>query len=286
MIDQEVRFLYRFRPIKNYSLDELRNNYTWLSDPSSFNDPMDNPVIYNLKYLLEDCFDDAYSGKEIYNRLREAGMLKTSDLMIYLTKNEKEDMYKKVRSLMDETKTMFTEVLSHLGVVCATPCLYNRAMWAYYADSHRGFCLEYDRIDDPLFSKSKPVRYIDEADFKFPLLDFAFGKLDISEPLFSKYNDWAHEREWRAVYFYKTGDENQFRRKKGAVIKSIIFGVATPPCQVLKILNSLNDSDRKESIKFSKMEPRRDLMGMTRKEYDSIESLREEMRSRHRMMTR
>ena len=286
MLDQEVRFLYRFRPINKNSLDELRNNYTWLSDPSSFNDPMDNPVIYNLNCLREDCFDDRFSGEELYDRIRESGRLRFPDLKIWLEKNDKKDLYKLVRSRMDIEKEKLTKILSNFGIVCFTPCLYNKAMWSYYADSHRGFCLEYNRINDPLFSRDicRPVRYVDKINLKFPLLDFTLGESVglLFEALYSKYNDWCHEREWRSVYFSEPGAENQFRKKEGAVIKSIIFGMQSSPQQVLSVLNSLKDSDRKNSIRFSKMEPGRDLMEMIRTEYDSFENIREEMKNQHR----
>lgn len=103
-----------------------------------------------------------------------------------------------------------------VGCLCADNK--NRLMWSHYADSHKGFCIEYDfssiynELSDIIVL---PVIYSKERqDIPWKLaMDFSKG-LDVNETeknrvmlltLLTKDDEWNYEKEWRII---KTADNN------------------------------------------------------------------------------
>ena len=71
-------------------------------------------------------------------------------------------------------------------------------MWAHYADSHRGICLEFAVRSDPtFFTEALPVRYEDQ----YPSFNhFSSTKQERSEKSFlTKSKHWEYEQEYRIV---------------------------------------------------------------------------------------
>lgn len=77
-------------------------------------------------------------------------------------------------------------------VVCLTSSPFQMLMWAYYGN-HRGCCIEFD-VDDNI--GVRPVQYI--KDF----LDHEImSTTEVIESLYTKGNEWNHEKEYRLVYY-------------------------------------------------------------------------------------
>jgi len=91
------------------------------------------------------------------------------------------------------------------GVSCFSEIFDDLLMWAYYADGHRGFCLEFDTSYEP-FSILHKVNYVSKA----PKIDSNKIFTETSDHsgiteayLATKYKDWAHEKEWRVIHMKK-----------------------------------------------------------------------------------
>lgn len=90
-------------------------------------------------------------------------------------------------------------------------------MWAHYADSHRGYCLELDATIQPLSSAYR-VHYAAERPV-FRLFDP--NRIDgLERALLHKADFWTHEREWRMVRPTNMGPVVF----SAQALKSIIFG--------------------------------------------------------------
>lgn len=88
------------------------------------------------------------------------------------------------------------------GVACFSETVDNILMWAYYANGHTGFCLEFDTRFIP-FTKLLQVRYVEEL----PYVDAnrLFGESNdtsgvVEALLATKYHHWSHEKEWRVLH--------------------------------------------------------------------------------------
>ena len=71
-------------------------------------------------------------------------------------------------------------------------------MWAHYADSHSGVCLDFDVLD----GAAMQMNY--EPDRKQHLLDLAqprwgLKREHLEQLLTTKYAQWAYEEEWRLI---------------------------------------------------------------------------------------
>lgn len=83
------------------------------------------------------------------------------------------------------------------GLICMSREWQHPLLWAHYADSHRGMCLGFDVMDDDTFCK---VNYLSR---RKTLKDFGYSsiskitKLDMKKLLFSKFNVWSYESEYR-----------------------------------------------------------------------------------------
>ena len=77
-------------------------------------------------------------------------------------------------------------------------------MWAYYADGHKGVCLEYTPseldLDNPeyeaIFNGLRKVYY---SETQYNKMDFIHSENDVNSLFFNKALCWAHEQEWRLV---------------------------------------------------------------------------------------
>ena len=119
--------LLSFRSSRNlqYLLDDLSNNRITVTRPSRMNDPMDS--LFNI---WRQQFRDVCSEKEHTEILRRAFD------------------YFRIRSFADNSDGQM------IG---------NHAMWAHYANSHRGCCVEYDFSGVQLSGSFRKVHYAKTA---------------------------------------------------------------------------------------------------------------------------
>ena len=130
---------------------------------------------------------------------------------------------------------------SRYGITCFSKKYDNLLMWAHYADSHRGICLEFDVKGDEAASafidyrnsdlypmqyqgKFFPIEYVNTEDrpkFSFREFDDEHGY----PPIYKKSADWKYEEEVRLMI--RTDELYQFPRTlayKDGLLKSVICG--------------------------------------------------------------
>ena len=163
--------LYRFRQINNYSINALKNEEIWGSAIRTFNDPYECLPCYNLdrinEYINQEFSQDAFKNHlhqlssadipdwikktyspEIIDNLRKSSeQLLSVDLTDQL-RTMKNNIINLWNSNMENFRTQFvTEILQRENmyhVACFSESCRSTLMWAHYAQSHTGFCLEYD----------------------------------------------------------------------------------------------------------------------------------------------
>jgi hypothetical protein len=90
-----------------------------------------------------------------------------------------------------------------IGILSLTETATNQAMWAHYAQAHKGFVLSFStsdaffhgrRSDMDEFHHLRRVQYFDRA-----ANDSSLMKLTGTDIFLTKTSDWAYEREWRMI---------------------------------------------------------------------------------------
>ena len=142
-MEDNKTMVYKYYAPTDYNMDALKKQYFWFSKAKYLNDPYD--VCADVIELFPDF--KGVLGK-LYN-------------------NDIESYYQKVQNF---------------AICCFTTNCINKHMWALYADSYKGWCLEFeeeqiiDTATTGVPSKFVEVHYIDEyPDFNNPNL-----QLDIS----------------------------------------------------------------------------------------------------------
>lgn len=147
-----------------------------------------------------------------------------------------------VMNLIDDKDNQInTKLVDLFFVGCLCTDYKNRLMWSHYADSHRGFCIEYDYnslTEDEMASLPLPIVYTKER----PLLpwkaaldntpeNISEATAQITLGLLTKDNEWKYENEWRILVSSKGSTE--FKMPK---ISCIYLGVAISDENKAKIL--------------------------------------------------
>ncbi len=113
----------------------------------------------------------------------------------------------KAEKLLDAMTRQMTEKLNALFLIgCLATDPKNRLMWSHYADSHRGFCIEYDfnsMKDEVLpfpiiYSETRPlIPWKAAIDHTQESMEAATADLTLG--LLTKDKSWEYENEWRVL---------------------------------------------------------------------------------------
>jgi hypothetical protein len=114
------------------------------------------------------------------------------------------------------------ETFSKIGISCFSKNNSNLLMWSHYADSHQGFCLEFDSNFEP-FSKAFEVSYKSEIPNinSGLLMNEEVEAESIKKLLSFKSIDWEHEEELRVFHL----ESNKSYFYSNPSIKAIYFGI-------------------------------------------------------------
>jgi hypothetical protein len=162
--------LFKYQPVyedpdKNYSLRNLREQKLWFSKPESFNDPFDCSINFDI---IDADKDEKI--QSLFVRLLEIATDKKSFRSKYMTDGKVNDSFKAdaIRMAKDATKSVIAR--KQIGTSCFAESNDNILMWSHYANSHKGFCLEFDTSFEPF--KPKKVQTVLKVSYseKYPSL--------------------------------------------------------------------------------------------------------------------
>jgi hypothetical protein len=151
------------------------------------------------------------------------------------------DAIKEYSSKVRDGVARVREVLRSQGVLSLTANPNSIPMWAYYADGHRGICIEFQRSPENVLGSTatRPIHYTNA----YP--DVSFFDM-FEEPgvlswtvMQTKSSEWKHEQEWRV--FVKKG--NVLYDLPGE-ITGILFGLRTPEEHKREVAEMVSGQDR------------------------------------------
>ena len=121
--------IYKYFPLNKNSIDSLSNDYLWFSKPRFFNDPFD----CNMEVI------------KYYN-----------------------DFVNSILKLGEDTQDIIINNTKEFGICCFSETNDNIHMWAHYADSHKGICVEYEAsgFDDYFSNMLKAKCHLHKVDYR------------------------------------------------------------------------------------------------------------------------
>jgi hypothetical protein len=110
------------------------------------------------------------------------------------------------------------EMTNKFGLLCFSRDWHNPLMWSHYADRHRGICLGFDVPEQNVLA----VNYTDRR----TKLSKSPSDAEISSLIYSKYQGWAYEKEWRSWVRLNDRDGGHyfFQFADGIVLKEVYVG--------------------------------------------------------------
>lgn len=192
--------VYKYRYGSQRDLESLKQDYFYAPHPSKLNDPCEN------------LFDVAGI---------EQTLAQLASMSSVPTKMLSESFF-----------TLFTQIQENVGIYSLSKTVIDELLWAYYANSHTGFCIEYDL--EKLGELTKIAGSFDvlyEHNIPQITLDDLIGiQSDVIKILQltsgTKSKKWQHEDEIRIIMDYFGKVEYDFR-----AVKAIYFGLRMPKTQ-------------------------------------------------------
>lgn len=158
-----------------YAISNLKQDLISFSSTDSLNDPFEGYGHFSL--------DLSEEASKYWNSI------KRPDIPQYINK----DILEKYREYINFNYRVFSSTVSYK----------NPLFWAYYANSHKGFCIGYD-IESlgSVSNKIEPINYQNRA---FDIESIK-RKEELYKILFVKSDVWTHENEIRAIYSISNND--------------------------------------------------------------------------------
>lgn len=252
------RQLFRYRRVNNNALNALKNDEVWGSTILEFNDPYECTPCYDIEKLKEhllqmfsydaikqtvsllktDSMPTAYRRMipaEAIDLLRQALATCSEDevaaQLAHANKSSIDKIFADWNQIISGFFGGIRQAESETHIACFSECGDSSLMWGHYADSHKGFCLEYDFstvLQDCAINCASPAKcnnfmlnlpiapvtysnYRLDATSYLPtviqgylqastnaLVDIYFlDMLLLAKCQLLKSSDWAYEREWR-----------------------------------------------------------------------------------------
>lgn len=211
---QYPAILYKYYTLNNNFVNSIQNSYLWFNSFSNYNDPYEGNC--NLR--------TNYTPQQISNWLNGLGF-KAARV------NEKQ-----FASILDN---VFQQTAMQTRVCCFTPHNDNVLMWAHYADSYKGVCVEYDMAAlADMIGILLPVKY----EQNYPIVDYLNDPSNaIMQMVLTKSKDWEYEHEYRAVFDSLKNNDVHIPQH---AIRSIILGskVDTSTQEYQKLMSILPTS--------------------------------------------
>jgi hypothetical protein len=137
--------------------------------------------------------------------------------------------------LRQNEKELYAAICNQYRVYCLTEEPASPRMWAHYAASHTGICLEFDSRSAPFTEVLAPLTGgLCKVEYRttYPAYDMVGGGF---HALFTKSEDWSYEAEWRLIAeergFARSPStlktDNEFLMLPSGVLKSVTIGCLT-----------------------------------------------------------
>ena len=228
--------LFRFRPFEERSLDAFQNDIIYAVTADKFNDPYDTLVRYDLEGVekwvntvmntetlgkMKEWYAQGWDLPKEVKHILPKEMTDTLRVALSLIEDIKdyeeriEETRKRVISQIETYFPILSETSKrYSAIACFSESIESVLMWSHYANSHKGFALEYNFrpiLEQPIKNVGLfPVIYSEERLDISDYIAYEFLRIlgiqakmpDMSASIKNalwKSDIWAYEKEWRMI---------------------------------------------------------------------------------------
>lgn len=201
----KLKSLYKYWSFEKWNRDKslLQEDKLYLPTMDVLNDPFEFAMAFNYDDFIETVIE------------KHSLQNKTKDELSNMFRDKFEDIINQINNTKQK-----------MGVRCFSETNDNLLMWAHYADSHKGYCVEYSSID--LFNQFQTALVPVVYKIDYPKVGYFNDSLGVYENAMSRIATksivWEYENEWRVVrMIHEEGD----KIAKSIPPKAIILGCNT-----------------------------------------------------------
>ncbi|MEW6519833.1 MAG: DUF2971 domain-containing protein [Thermodesulfobacteriota bacterium] len=273
--------LYKFYSLSDLSINNIKADLLWFSNPQYYNDPYDSSIQQYFsfgKFLIENdlislllskidldrdellvfkekLFSENKSIKEVVNNFLEY----LSNLHDQVPEKERlqiDSLIRKIKGMRigiydDNIINTFFE---RLYIACFTEIKDDILMWSHYAGANTGFCVEYDLENYWQTARDQNINIVPIV-YKNELFSYREYK-NCSNPIpqiIMKNYCWNYEKEWRMVI---KGDRRlKGTGKRSPKILKVILGANFNYSVSSELKERLVSLIRSKNIEVSRMRP-------------------------------
>lgn len=205
---RQPQLLYRYMSLatperKTWALDSICESKLYLTSPATLNDP------FELRFDMKFGFTDE---AQLLRELEDPGVRRALQIP-----NDAVLSPTNLRRLIEHLRTQETivpqgfrdAVLARYAVCCFSARSDGLLLWSYYADGHRGLCLEFGNTGpDAICARVHPVMYQDA----YPSFTYPRDRWEqiTTQVFLTKAKAWAHESEWRLTDVHRPAGYRSF----------------------------------------------------------------------------
>ena len=256
--------------------DVLRNQCIRFSSPAVLNDP------FELKPHLTALATPEYAAAELQRSLprvlaeeldrlpAELRALISAQALQALLEAQLPSIQEKLDGISAQNMPLFQETMARkleelLGVLCLSETSKSLLMWAHYADSHRGFIIQFDETS-PFFncrvSDDDELRHLRRVSYSSKRPSLTLSEMEDGSAFLVKSIDWEYEAEWRMIVpladasrVVGTGPEAiHLYNFPASAVTSVILGCRMPEAKRAEIQALLGESPHYAHIRCIKAE--------------------------------
>jgi hypothetical protein len=226
MKNKDLKYFYKYQTINSLileedrALDALFKRFAIFSNRKNFNDPFDSKI-----KLIAPTIDEV---KDLLNKL-------DADKKNYMIRVFFKDEFSFEKNI-EKIEKEFNNLIDEYFFYCVSDDATNNLMWSHYANSHYGFCIEFNTgfvpAQEVIYQKKVvSLNLIEVIKLGLKLTDGKDLSKNVWYSLRTKLDEWKYESEYRVHANNQMIKESLERQEKfvkigykANAVESIIFG--------------------------------------------------------------
>ncbi len=233
------QILYKFRSWSDsIQRRSLLNREIYFASPSQFNDPFDCFINYRYDLLSPEEKLEKYC-----DMIREEEPLLSDDELKRQANNWLREGFLDKEKLLENNKTIMRETFNEkVGILSLTKTKNPILLWSHYSDSHRGFCIGYNKdiLVEDLKTKYNTIKkifyelnvvYSEKYPIIIPGKNITPAEY-VRTPIATKAKFWEYEQEYR---IFILGGSREITTVPKEAITEVFIGCNMPESSQIEI---------------------------------------------------
>ncbi len=210
---------FKYRSLTKYNLESLYENYIWVAEISTLNDPFE----CSIQFDNDKCLRLFYGSEKfkISHTAITGHKLSKQDIKLLTTSQSPHEEFIKICKLnnipynltseeqLKKVQNRWNEIVNETNKrlrICSFSLINDSLLlWSHYSNEHKGFCVEYDFLDDGSIRPFiQPIIYRDKV-HKIEIFE-EYTTMQMIASSLIKSSDWQYEQEWRLTIFKQKDD--------------------------------------------------------------------------------